>query len=242
MVLSVSAGARILGVCFLEDVSVKKKIYLLFVSVILLLFSTSVYANAIFKLTVSKSELSLNESETATVGVWAQVEEQSSGLNGINTWQCDLVTGLNQGGIVQVTDVSIIAPSPRDTGVPVYSSINTPQVGDVIGLGASPAIPGIDSALGVGLFSHLADITVMAQNLGTVEYSITSASSTGFYAWLRDYYLVGPSGNEYDSTFAQPYKAVFQSGNNAITVIPEPATILLLGVSSLLLRRRNTLS
>jgi hypothetical protein len=226
---------------FLEDVSVIKRIYLLLtVSVILLLFSTSVYANVIFKLTVSKSELLLNK--TATVGVWAQVEEQSSGLNGINTWQCDLVTGLNQGGIVQVTDVNIIAPSPRDTGVPVYSSINTPHVGDVIGLGASPASPGSDSALGVGLFSHLADITVMAQNAGTVEYSITSASSTGFYAWLRDYYLIGPSGNEYDSTFAQPYKAVFQSGNNAITVVPEPATLLLLGVSSLLLRRRNTLS
>jgi hypothetical protein len=226
---------------FWEDVSVIKRIYLLLtVSVISFLFSTSVYANVVFKLTVAQSELLLNEA--TTISVWANVEEQSSGLNGINTWQCDLVTGLSQGGIVQVTDVSIIAPSPRDTGVDPYSSINTPQVGDVIGLGASPASPGSDSALGVGQFSHLADITVMAQNTGIVEYSITSASSTGFYAWLKDYYRNGPSGNEYDSTFAQPYKAVFQSGNNAITVVPEPATILLLGVSSLLLKRRNTLS
>lgn len=218
-----------------------KKYFIVFlvISFVLFLLNNPAYGNAIFKVSVAQPNLQLNE--TTTISVWAKIEEQTSGLNGINTWQCDLIVGAEQGGVIEVVDVAIMAPLPMDTGFPVYDSVNTPQIGDILGLGASHASPGSDSAVGVGDFSLLADITVKAIGLGTAGYSVTDAGGPGFVVALRDYFLdyPPPPGNEYGATLDMPYQAVFQSGNNVINVIPEPATILLLGTACLILRRRH---
>jgi hypothetical protein len=90
------------------------------------------FANAVFKMTADENVLELGE--TVTIGLWANIKEQTSGLNGINVWQLDMVVDV--GNVVTVVDVNLVAPSPRDAFMPEYLGINTPHSGDLLGVGA----------------------------------------------------------------------------------------------------------
>jgi hypothetical protein len=91
--------------------------------------------------------------------------------------------------------------------------------------------------VGVGGFTLLANITIQAVGAGEVTYDLTG-DTAGFYVWLRDYFVTGPTGNEYDATFDAPYKAVFQPGDNVFTVVPEPGSFVLLATMAGLALRR----
>ena len=202
-------------------------------------FNSVSFANAVFKMTATRNILEVGE--TATIGLWANIEEQTTGLNGINLWQLDMVVDV--GNVVTVVDVSLIAPSPRDTFMPEYVGINTPDSGNLLGVGASVFEAPKDSGVGVGEFSLLANITIQAIGLGEVTYSL-GGDTLGFNAYLRDFdwgNWQDPSGTSvYDSTYAAPYRAVFQSGNNVFTVVPEPGSLAIMAVmAGFALRRRR---
>jgi len=230
--------------CFNEEVQVEKKLtqISLFVS-LLLLFSLNgeSFANAVFKLTASQNTLGV--SDTAVIGLWANIEEQSSGLNGINVWQLDMRVDVDD--VISVTDVQVLQPAPLDPMLPEYGSINSTFDGNVLGIGGGVMSAPQDSSVGVGGFTLLANITVQAIGVGQTTYSL-NGDTAGFYVWLRDYFAMGDPQSDYNASYASPYKAVFEpTPDNAhvFTVVPEPGTFILLGCMALAASsRRKTAS
>jgi len=214
---------------------------LLFVSLLLLPFCGESFANAVFKLTASQNTLEVFD--TAVIGLWANVEEQSSGLNGINVWQLDMRVDVDD--VISVTDVQVLQPAPLDPMLPEYTSINSTFDGNVLGIGGGIMNAPQNSGVGVGGFTLLANITVQAIGQGQTIYSLDGGTA-GFYVWLRDYFATGDPQSAYDATYASPYKAVFEptpDDSHIFTVVPEPGTFILLAcMTAIASSRRRTAS
>ena len=206
-------------------------IFCIIVSLILLFSSTS-FANVVFKITADSSTIPLGQ--PAILSIWANVEEETTGLNGINVWQLDMV--VNTGGIVSATNVDLIAPTPMDAGSGGSMTLDTDLTGNVYEMGASTT--GVaDSNTGVVDFSLVAEVTIEAIGVGTVEYRLVDrlGGGSGFYAILRD-------GEYYDAVLDPPEKAVSENEFYAFTVeVPEPISLLLFGGMAITLRRRKLL-
>lgn len=212
-----------------------KKLWGAFLVLLFLLSFNSVsLANLIFKMEADKYTLGIGD--TAIIGISAKIEEEPSGTNGINLWQLDMIADYDK---VTVTDVEVVEPSPLDPLLGEYVYVNRDPAdpenvvfdGNILGLGG-----GLDGAfapttVGVGGFTLLANITIQGLSLGTVEYSLTDAYTTGFYAYLADmtYYDIDNG----DITF--------QQGNNVFEVVPEPSSLVIMTImAGLALRRRKT--
>ena len=137
-------------------------------------FNTNASANLVFTMTASQNTLEV--SETAVIGLWGEVEEQATGLNGINLWQLDMVVDTDN--VIQVTNVEILQPAGDeglDPFVPEYIYINDENgdfFGDVLGMGGAALNPPSPSSVGVGGPTLLANITIEAIGVGQATYDL----------------------------------------------------------------------
>ena len=198
---------------------------------LLLLFNSTSFANVIFKITADSSTIPLGQ--PAILSIWADVEEEATGLNGINVWQLDMV--VNTGGIVSATNVNLIAPTPMDAGSGGSMTFDTDLTGNIYEMGAATT-GSVDSSTGVPGFSLLAEVTIEAIGVGTVEYRLVDrlGAGSGFYAILRE-------GEYYDADLDPPEKAVSENEFYAFTVVPEPVSLLLFSGAAIALRSRKLL-
>lgn len=209
------------------------KINLVCVTVFLLFLTSVSSGDLIFKMTASKNTLAVGEE--ATIGIWAKAEE-ATGVNGLNVWQLDMVVDIGDKVAVKTaggTAITLVAPSPMNSAGSGWLSVNSPLSGNVLGIGVTTQNTPQDSTTGVGDFSLLANVTIVALEEGTVTYNLADTGTTGFYGILRDstYYDINLSNLE------------FQTGNNVFTIIPEPASLLIMAAAAgmVMRSRRNVI-
>ena len=190
------------------------------VTCLLIVFCNVTSADLLLKMDSTKYSIGIGEE--AVISIYGMAE-QATGTNGLNSWNLDMVVDAD--GIVEVGGVARVAPSPWDSGMPLYLSINNSSSGDVKGLGiVTQAFPQ-NSTTGVGDYSKLAEITIVGLAAGQVTYTLGDFGGMGFEGYLSDY------TNE---------PGVFVVENNVITVVPEPCTLLLMSImAGIGLRRRS---
>lgn len=201
-----------------------------FASLVLIFFNSISSADLLFQITADK--YNLTPSEEVTVSIWAHIEEAVPEGDGLNAWQLDMVVNTN--GVVQVnTDPALIAPTPIDPGSGWWS-LNADKTGNIYGLGVFTPGPQ-PSNTGIGDFSLLAQVTIQA--IGTagqqVTYELTDYTyTTGFWGALRT--------DTSAPSYVYPGNIQFVPGNNVFTIVPEPASLLIMAfLTGLALRNRR---
>jgi len=219
-------------------VVIKSKLKLVCFAVLALHFFNAVsFANLLFQMTATQNTLTVGEE--ATIGIWANIEEEPNGLNGLNLWQLDMVADVpdvvkvKTDGTIPGTEIDFIAPSPQDPDGTGWASVNQDVndnvfEGNVLGLGATLATMPDDSDTGIGGFTLLVEVTIEGIASGTVEYDLVDALEMGggFYGVLRDYFEE-EEGNYYD---IMDGNLQFVPGNNVFTVVPEPGSLLIMAL------------
>jgi hypothetical protein len=202
-----------------------------FATLVLLFFNAVSSADLLFQITATKN--TLTPGEEATVSIWARIEEELQEGYGLNVWQLDMVVDTD--GVVQVNaDPVLIAPTPIDSGSG-WSSLNADKTGNIYALGVFTPGP-TSSNTGIGGFSLLAQVTIKA--IGTVgeqvTYELTDDNHGGFFGALRnDMITMMPS-------YVYPDNVQFLPGNNVFTIVPEPASLLIMAfITGLALRSRR---
>ena len=194
----------------------------------------SVEAGLIFRMTSSQTTVSIGGSTIIQIFAYAD-DAVATGNNGLNGWQVDMKSLISSTGTLTVTSIDWKAPGP-----PFDSTLGTmddPGSGDIkfLGVIVDGWLSGVDSTVGVGGFSLLAEVTVQGVSAGTVDYALGDFGS-GFYGFLRD-------GEDFDFSDALAYGTTSfdASGSNTqYTVTPEPGSLLILtGLTGLMLRRRR---
>lgn len=171
---------------------------------------------------MESSKYSIGIGEEAVISIYGMAE-QATGMNGLNSWNLDMV--VDEGGVVEVSGVTRVAPLPWDGGMPLYLSINNGNSGDVTGLGIVTQQSPQDSDTGVGKYDKLAEITIVGLAAGEITYTLGDFDGMGFEGYLSDY------TNE---------PGYFLVENNVITVVPEPCTLVLMSImAGIGLRRRS---
>lgn len=217
---------------------IKSKLKLVCFAVLALHFFNAVsFANLLFQMTATQNTLTVGEE--ATIGIWANIEEEPNGLNGLNLWQLDMVADVpdvvkvKTDGTIPGTEIDFIAPSPQDPDGTGWASVNQDLdtnvfEGNVLGLGATLATMPDDSDTGVGGYTLLVEVTIEGIASGTVEYDLVDALEMGggFYGVLRDYFEE-EEGNYYD---IMDGNLQFVPGNNVFTVVPEPGSLLIMAL------------
>lgn len=182
------------------------------------LISVPCSAQFIVKMTSDTTTLTLGSN--ALVKVWGWVDDPAAaGTNGLVLWQMDFA--VDNAGVVGASNFNIVAP------VDIFDSgSNTDGLtGEVDGY----VLKDDDTAstLGVGGFTEIFNFELTGLAVGTVEYSIGSE----LLGDLADFTPFDISSGT----------AIFDTANsdNVFTVVPEPATLLLLALGSLTLRKKT---
>jgi hypothetical protein len=207
-----------------------KKSIVMLCLVALLCLSASSDAALVFKITSDQSQLTVGQTTTMHVWGWAN-DSAATGNNGLVDWELSLT--VNNGGIVEITknnnakgDITILTPSPFSTITPNWNhaSVNASKTGQVAGINALRN-PDTSSTTGVGAYAELFRFNIKAIGQGVVSYTVAN----------------GAFGDLVDGT---PLDMSFDSGSssNILTVVPEPATLIILsgfGIAGVLTRRKK---
>ncbi len=190
-----------------------KKFQVFCVAMSLLLLCGAASADLLLKMDSTKYTIGIGEE--AVISIYGMAE-QATGTNGLNSWNLDMV--VDGGGVVEVSGVTRVAPSPWDGSMPLYLSINNGNSGDVTGLGIVTKEFPQDSDTGVGKYDKLAEITIVGLAVGEVTYTLGDFGGMGFEGYLGDSTCTCEPGS-------------FVEENNIITVcVPEPCTLLLMSI------------
>ena len=188
------------------------------------------HANLLMKITADNDVLILggsDEESKTTVRVWGLAEE-AVGTNGLYDWGLSAVVDVT--GIVQANSALILEPDPVDTSGP-GSTLNIGATGNVDASAAIQWDAG-ESDAGVGVYAELFNFEIEAIGLGDVQYSLKNVIGD-LYDWDTSQFTIA-----YDD----PNPTVNPESVGLISVVPEPATILILsgfGVMGLLHRKRS---
>lgn len=178
------------------------------------------YADFLVKITADDAVLTLGQ--TTTLRVYGLAEEAVAD-NGLYDWSISAVVDAD--GIVQANSAVILEPSPFDAGNSGYT-LNIGVSGNV---DASALIAGTatESNAGVG-YSELFNFQIEAIGLGAVQYSLSNI--------LADLYDFSVMYDDYENFNVQDSSDGIA---NVINVVPEPATLLMLGLGALMASRRK---
>lgn len=205
----------------------RKKVCLYVLSVVVL--CTPSYAALSFNMTCANPVVAIGEETTIIVSA---KDPDAVADYGLVDWQFDMWLDVGDDGILEVVSTGVFDLPGEDVyATAFYGPIeNSPTSGSVDSFGAFQA--GVDplSNLGVGTeYVPIASITVKGIAEGSVAYNFGSLTTPdNFYGRFRD------SNSE--------VLAAFDSGSSVVnfTVVPEPATILILsGFSVVALIRRK---
>lgn len=161
------------------------------------------------KMTAEKTELLPGEQVVVTLYGWADAP-LAVDQNGLNAWQFDALVDV--GGVVEVTGVQFLAPGPWSTTDTGYTSLNTPQFGQIKYLHLVTQSLPQNSVTAVGGYSPLASFTIKA--IGSEGQSVAYSIGGDFFGILADEQVL--EGN-FDSGASQ----------NVFTIVPEPASFLI---------------
>jgi len=202
----------------------------------------------VFKMTADKTSLMPSEQTTMHVWAWiytpAGVEKPNKGLD---TWQLDL--SVNNNNVISITSLTVLAPNPS-TSYPAYqsSSLNNPLTGEVRSVAVIQKVAGASSMTGIGAdnnidnsanYSEICRFTVQATQTplaSSAAYTIMNEGS-GWFAYLAD-----SAGTLFDNSDSSAYGGTYfyaTGSQNVITIIPEPASMVLLATTAAFVLRRR---
>ena len=207
----------------------------------------------VFKMTADKT--SLMPGETTNVYIWAWIytpagiEKPNKGLD---TWQLDL--SVDNTNVIQIVSNSIhtLTPSPRYTGVPEYqlSSLNNPITGEVRSVSVVQLVPGAASTTGVGVdnnidnlgnYSEICSFAIKAAlnpMASSATYTIMDEGN-GWFGMLADS-VSDPTTFDNSDSIAYGGTYFYAAGSQHVfTIIPEPASMVLLATAAAFALRRR---
>jgi hypothetical protein len=188
-----------------------------------ILFNPAVSADTVhFRTEITNDEISVGQQSVIKIYAWA--EDAVSG-NGIVSWGLDVMLDASEDGIVAITEDQVLEPYSGFYMSKGALSLNSPYSGAATTEGAFGMADSSDLGVCDGQvenYTLMADITVQAVAAGTISYELGSYSTPiedNFYATLADdTKLTGT----FEDTISQ----------TEITVVPEPASILMLSLFS----------
>jgi len=199
----------------------KTFLFLMVVSVFLTLPSTS-FAVLNFKMTCDDPIIGIGEQTTIDIHVW---DTDAVADYGIILWQFDM--GPSADGIVSADTWAVEPWFIYESGYGP-DSLNSPTSGNVNAFYALASEFDQVSNIGVGDYTKIASVTIEGLAEGLITYDLGDLTTLGFYGTVR-------------GSFDQN-SGVLDTGNSVLSyqVVPEPASIFLLGGMGLsLLRRRK---
>lgn len=203
----------------------KKKLFCMLSAVILCSVS---HADVLFKMEAPTTDLVLGgPAVTVTVSAWAD-DLEATGTNGLNYWALSALVDTD--GVAEVVGSSII-PLNLTTGFETDSAsvnqIGTGGTGSIDYLNTYPSGSEQPSGVGVGGYTPIAQFDIQA--IGSVGQSVTyTLGDTG-----------GFLGILYDGTTILDGQFDVGASQNVFTIVPEPATLLMLGLGTMLAYRRK---
>ena len=202
----------------IKEYRVMKKKSLFCVLSLLIVCSVS-HADLIMSIVADDTALAVGES--TTLHVWG-IADEAVVDNGLYDWSVSAVVDAT--GVVQVTSASALQPIPIDPGSVIISQ----NVGGLGNVDASAAIQfaATESNAGVAL-TELFNFDVEAVAVGDVQYSLTNIIGD-----LFDFTVNYDAGSE-NVQFSGPGPFI------SVVAVPEPATLILLGLGSLVACRRK---
>jgi hypothetical protein len=200
----------------------------------------------VFKMTADKTSLMPNEQTTVHIWAWiytpAGIEKSN---NGLDTWQLDL--SVDNTNVISITSLNVLSPNP-DPSWSAYlaPSLNNPITGEVKSVAATQIVPVAPSLTGVGIddnidnianYSEICSFTIQAfanPAASSTTYTIMNEGG-GWFAYLAD-------GTEFDNLSFNKYGDTYfyaAGSQNVITIVPEPASMVLLATAAAFALRRR---
>ena len=203
----------------------------------MLLFCSSSFGSlAHFYVNVADPVIPIGGETNVEIWVWA---EGAQADGGIILWGVDVVLPEADDGIVQLStnlpNLTFIEPVAGFYSTTGALDTDNPWSGTVKHLSAESSQP--ISPLGVGLghlgdvndlsnYTKIAEVKIEGLSVGTAHYSLGLDYAGDFLAALTDLtWLDGVCES--------------QLGQTSVTVVPEPATLLMLGLAGMCLRKRK---
>ena len=225
-----------------------------YLSLIILLFLCSMSfaeldTSLVFKMTADKTDLL--PGEQTTVRIWAWIYDPAGVQlpdNGLEAWQTDL--SVDNTGVIQILGgINFVAPDPApgwstwDAG-----SVNSPITGEIRQVQTVQQVWGAPSYTGVGVdndidnqlnYSEIFNFTIEALSTATLgsqaTYTLMNDGGGLFFGYLTD-------GTSFDNDDVLAYGGVYfydTGSENIFTIIPEPASIVLLTTAAAFALRRR---
>ena len=209
----------------------------MFVLAVLFLCSLS-HANFVLKL-VTDDPTTLTVGDTATLEVWGWVDHvAATGTNGLADWQISVVTDVS--GVIRINQVNApLQPDPVDQLNSDVWDINAGTTGSFAAWAFIMEVPGTPVVSSAGIGTGDGDITNAANYTKLITFQIEAIGiGTAEYSFSK---MIGDLVN-FDTQFRiENGNAEFytEGSDNVITVVPEPATMILLGLGSLITMRKR---
>ncbi len=195
----------------------KKTFLFLMAASVCLFFSIDSFAALHFKITCDDPILSVGEQTTINIHI---MDPDAGDDYGVILWQFDMWPDMD--GIAKVVSWAVEPWFAYESGYGP-ESLNLPTSGNVNAFYAMASDLDQVSNIGTGDYTRIASITIEGLTEGQFQYDLGNRTTLGFYGVLRG--------------SMEPQQGYFDTDNSVseYRVVPEPSTLVMLGVMGLFL-------